>query len=176
MRQAGAGNRRDPAGGHQRKPLGEVFLALVPRVGARRRIGPVELRLADVQLSQLPSRIESAADEYGAHLSQEPGSARLAARVMAALRAAPLSPSTPKPRQQKQAEHKPDHSWRRGPVPLVLELSRVVTAARLRDPDGEGVTKWKRLHSAAASPTAMSFAVVASLYPHTDQPHSRRTT
>jgi hypothetical protein len=39
-----------------------------------------------------------------------------------------------------------------------------------------GVTKWKRLHNALADPTAMSFAVVPSLYPHTDQPHPRRPT
>jgi dihydrofolate reductase len=39
-------------------------------------------------------------------------------------------------------------------------------AAKLQDPDGEGVTKWKRLHNAVASPMAMSFAGGHSLYPH----------
>jgi dihydrofolate reductase len=55
------------------------------------------------------------------------------------------------------------YSW--GPV-TVLELSRVVAAAKLQDRDGEGVTKWKRLHNAVASPTAMSLEVIPSLYPH----------
>jgi hypothetical protein len=54
-----------------------------------------------------------------------------------------------------------------------LALIRRPTA---KDTMPVGVTKWKRLHNALASPTAMSFAVVPGLSPHTDQPHSRRTT
>ena len=45
-----------------------------------------------------------------------------------------------------------------------MELSRVVAAAKLQDPDCEGVTKWMRLHNAVASPTAMTFHIGTSLF------------
>jgi hypothetical protein len=32
-----------------------------------------------------------------------------------------------------------------------LELSRILAAAKLQDPDGEGVTKWKHLHNAVGA-------------------------
>jgi hypothetical protein len=38
--------------------------------------------------------------------------------------------------------------------------------AWLQDPDGAGVTKWKRLYSTVASPTAMSLPVGPSRYPY----------
>jgi dihydrofolate reductase len=46
----------------------------------------------------------------------------------------------------------------------VLELSAVVAAAMLQDPDCEGVTKTMRLHNAVASPTAMTSRIGPSLY------------
>ena len=39
-----------------------------------------------------------------------------------------------------------------------------MAAAKLQDPDCEGVTKWMRLHNAVASPTAMTFHIGTSLF------------
>ncbi len=48
----------------------------------------------------------------------------------------------------------------------VLELSLVVAAAKLQDPDCVTVTKRMRLHNAVASPTAMTSRIGPSLYSH----------
>jgi hypothetical protein len=62
----------------------------------------------------------------------------------------------------------PDIYWSVSPVRARMVESATVAYARcgeLQDPDGEGVTKWKRLHNAVATPMAMSFAGGPSLYP-----------
>jgi len=54
----------------------------------------------------------------------------------------------------------------RGIAHSVLELSPVVAAAKLQDPDCESVTKRMRVHNAVASPTAMTSRIGPSLYRH----------
>jgi dihydrofolate reductase len=53
-----------------------------------------------------------------------------------------------------------------GPGHPVLELSRVVACGEAPGPGWQGMTRWKRLHNALASPVAMSIAGVPSLYPY----------